>query len=104
MRKEIKKLLKEYEKYAKENGICLNPDKKVVEFLLNGILEKEKKYGKRYCPCRRITGDKEKDKKIICPCVYCKEEIKKYGHCHCFLFVRCRRKKMKFLIIKVEPR
>ena len=32
-------------------------------------------------------GDAEKDKKIICPCVYHIEEIDREGECHCQLFV-----------------
>jgi len=92
MEEKIKKLWKEYERYAKENGFCLNPNKKIVKFLLKGILEKEKKYGKRYCPCRRVTGNKEIDERFICPCIYCKEEVERSGHCHCFLFVSKKRK------------
>lgn len=84
----VEKLIKKYEEYAKENRFELNPDKKVVEGIINGLLEKEKKFGERYCPCRRITGDKEEDKKLICPCYWHKEEIKKDGKCFCGLFVR----------------
>ncbi len=85
---EFQNLLKEYQDYAQKNGFHINPDKKVVNFLINALIERKKKYGERYCPCRVITGDKEKDKKIICPCVYHKEEIEKQGHCHCGLFVK----------------
>lgn len=81
-------LIKEHEEYAEQNGFKLNPDKKVVEVIIKGLLEREKKFGARYCPCRRITEDKEEDKKIICPCIYHKEEIEKDGKCFCGLFVR----------------
>ncbi len=84
----IKKLSKEYEEYAKKNGFKLNPDKKIVKMLIEGLLKNEKKFGKKYCPCRNISGDLEVDKKIICPCIYHKKEIKEEGHCHCLLFVR----------------
>ena len=83
----VEELIKEYEMCAAENGFKLNPDKKVVEGIVKVLLEREKKFGARYCPCRRITGNKEEDKKIICPCVYHKEEIEKDGHCLCRLFV-----------------
>ena len=86
--KEFKRLLKQYRDYAKDNGFRLNPDKKVVNQLIKALLEREKKYGKRYCPCRRVKNIQKEDDKIICPCVYHKEEIKKDGHCHCFLFVK----------------
>jgi len=81
-------LIKQYENYAQANGLKLNPDIKIVEAIVKGLLMKEEKFGARYCPCRRVTGDKEEDKKIICPCIYHKEEIKKEGHCLCNLFVR----------------
>jgi len=84
----VGKLLEEYQAYARKEGFCLNPDKKLVEGLVRALIERERKYGERYCPCRLITGDREKDKKIICPCAYHKKEIEKDGHCHCLLFVR----------------
>ena len=81
-------LIKEYEDHAEKNGFQLNPNKEVVKRLIKGLLENEKKYGQRYCPCRRITGNKEEDKPKICPCVYHLEEIEKDGHCLCGLFVK----------------
>jgi ferredoxin-thioredoxin reductase catalytic subunit len=87
-KKEFEKLLKEYQGYAKKNGFHLNPDQKVVDSLIGVLLEREKKYGKKYCPCHRVKNIKKEDDKIICPCVYHKKEIEKYGHCHCFLFVK----------------
>ena len=84
----VQKIVKECEKYADENGLKLNPDRGVVEKIVKGLLENEKKYKARYCPCRRITGNQEEDKKIICPCVYHLEEIEKEGHCLCGLFVK----------------
>ncbi len=88
MNRKIKKLAKEFERYAKENGFRLNPDSKIAEGTIRGLLENEKKHGQRYCPCRRVTGNREEDKKIICPCIYHKKEIEEQGHCHCRLFSR----------------
>ena len=82
----IEKLIKEYEKYAKENGWRLNPDKKIVERIVKGLLANEKKYGFRYCPCRRVTGNPEDDKPKICPCQFMQKEIEEQGHCLCGLF------------------
>jgi ferredoxin-thioredoxin reductase catalytic subunit len=81
-------LTKEYEEYAAENGFSLNPQRKIVEGIVKSLLERDEQCGQRYCPCRRITGDKEEDKKIICPCVFHLAEIEKDGHCHCGLFVK----------------
>jgi thioredoxin 1 len=70
--------VQEYQDYASKNGLKLNPDKKVVETIVNGLLANEKKHGARYCPCRR--------EKTLCPCQASREEIAKDGHCHCGLF------------------
>jgi len=77
-----------YEEYAEKNGFALNPNKKVVEGIVKSLLEREKKFGFRYCPCRKITGNEEEDKKIICPCQFHRLEIEKDSHCLCGLFVK----------------
>ncbi len=88
MEKEEKQLIKKSKDYAKSVGINLNPDKKIVEGIVKGLLRNKKQKGELYCPCRVVTGNKEKDKEIICPCVFHLSEIKKDGHCHCNLFVK----------------
>ncbi|MFN4133554.1 MAG: ferredoxin-thioredoxin reductase catalytic domain-containing protein [Candidatus Hadarchaeales archaeon] len=85
---EIEKLREMMEKYAKSQGYRLNPDETVTATILKGLLENEKKYGYRYCPCRVVEGDRTKDAPKICPCKWHKEEIEQMGHCHCGLFVR----------------
>ena len=69
--------------YALDNGFKLSPDTRLVKTLLRGMANNLKLYGMPYCPCRRRTGNIKKDKKIVCPCVYHKKEIKKWGHCYC---------------------
>jgi len=75
------------ERYAKSQGFQLNPDDKILDVIIQGLLQNEQKLGRRYCPCRAITGDPGQDRKIICPCIYHKNELKQMGHCHCGLFV-----------------
>lgn len=75
-------------KYAESQGFELNPKENIVNGIMEGLAANEKKYGYSYCPCRIVTGKKEIDKYIICPCIYHKEEIKKQGRCHCGLFVK----------------
>jgi len=82
-----KELKKVSERYADSQKFKLNPDKKIVESIIKGLLANEKKFGYRYCPCRAVTGNEEMDRKIICPCVVHKDEIKRMGHCLCGLFV-----------------
>jgi thioredoxin len=84
----IEELIKNYEDYAQKNGFKLNPDRKTVERLIIGLLANEKKYGARYCPCRRVTGNPEEDKGKVCPCQWHREEIERDGHCFCGLFVK----------------
>ena len=81
-------LIKECQDYADKNGFKLNPNTEVQSRLVKGLLENEKKYGQRYCPCRRVTGNAEEDRPKICPCQWHKEEIEKNGHCLCQLFVK----------------
>lgn len=76
------------EKVAIERGVKVNPDERVVKAILMGLLKNEEKYGKRYCPCRVVTGDREADDPKVCPCAWMMEDIEKSGRCHCGLFVR----------------
>jgi len=85
---DINAIIERYDNYAKSNGFRLNPNRKAVEGIIAGLLANEKKYGKKYCPCRRVSGNKEEDAKKICPCAFHKEEIEKDGHCFCNLFVK----------------
>jgi|SRR3989344_1338657 len=85
---DIAGMMDRYDNYAKSNGFRLNPDKTAVERVLKGLIANEGKYGKKYCPCRRVTGNEEEDSKKICPCAFHKDEIEKDGHCFCKLFVK----------------
>lgn len=84
----IEQTIKNYEDYARKNGFQMNPNKKIAENVIKGLLANEGKHGARYCPCRRITGDKEEDAKKVCPCVWHKQEISEQGFCTCRLFVK----------------
>lgn len=76
-------LLEKSKKYASKCGFKLNPDKRIVQLIIEGLIENKHKYGKYYCPCRL-----EHTERTICPCVYCKKEIKQNGKCLCGLFVK----------------
>jgi len=86
------KIRKMLNRYADSNPFRLNPDQKVVDRVISGLVMRKKKYGHAYCPCRIVTGNPENDKKAICPCVYHVEEIKQDGECHCKLFVSANEK------------
>ena len=57
--------LKHLSKYAEEKGFKITQNKKVVTTIIKGSLENEKKFSALYCPCRRMTGNLKRDKKII---------------------------------------
>ncbi len=86
--KAAKQLLKSIRRYARASGYIIQPNKKILAVVLKGLLNNIKKYGYKYCPCRKVTGNIFEDKKIICPCVYHKDEIKRDGYCKCMLYYR----------------
>jgi len=88
MEKDIEEAIKKYEEYAKENGLVLNPNRVLLEGLAKRLLENEKKYGARYCPCRVAKSQPQIEEKNVCPCFYSKKEIEENGHCLCWLFLK----------------
>ena len=81
-------ILLKMKRYADEKGYVLNPNIRIRNILIKGLARNYRRYGELYCPCRRVTGDPEKDKLIICPCKYHEDEIREMGRCHCGLFLR----------------
>jgi ferredoxin-thioredoxin reductase catalytic chain len=84
--KEIQRIRAWAEEYARKHGYRLNPNEKQLNVVLRGLARIKGRTGEQYCPCRVRSGDTEKDKIIICPCVYHEDEITKEGHCHCNFF------------------
>lgn len=74
--------------YAKEKGFILNVNEKQLETVLRGLARNQEKFGAAYCPCRLRSGDPEKDRIIVCPCIYHEQEIEEQGACHCKLFFK----------------
>jgi len=84
----IDEFIKRSREYAQKSGFKLNSDESAVQRVAKGIFANEKKYGKKYCPCRRVAGNEAEDAKKICPCIWHKDEIEKDGKCFCALFVK----------------
>jgi ferredoxin-thioredoxin reductase catalytic chain len=79
-----------YEKLRKDAdnaGYHLNPDAVFSKDLIRGLLETDKRYGYRACPCRLASGIKDEDLDIICPCDYRDSDLDDYGVCYCALYV-----------------
>jgi ferredoxin-thioredoxin reductase catalytic subunit len=60
------------ERYLRRSPYRLFPDDVIV---------------RQYCPCRKVTGDRDADRPNICPCRSHHEDIARDGHCECRLFV-----------------
>ncbi|MEA2070363.1 MAG: ferredoxin-thioredoxin reductase catalytic domain-containing protein, partial [Asgard group archaeon] len=75
------------EMVAEKQGWYLHPDPEFLEMLIKGLTTNYNRYGYFGCPCRLNSGEKEKDKDIICPCDYCVPDQKDYGHCYCGLYL-----------------
>jgi len=74
-------------KWAESTGYHLNPDQEFTRGLVEGLLVNRERYGYQACPCRLASGDKEKDKDIICPCEYRDPDLADWGACYCALYV-----------------
>lgn len=74
--------------YAEKNGLRLNTDYDLVVQAIKGLAQNKKEYGIQYCGCRQVTGDAQKDKDLICPCIHRTLDIRKKGSCKCGLFVK----------------
>jgi ferredoxin-thioredoxin reductase catalytic chain len=83
----IQQLYEALKKVQEPKGYYFNAEKERVFELLDGLLVNKERYGYMGCPCRLLSGDRENDKDIICPCVYRKPDVEEYGSCYCNLYV-----------------
>ena len=84
---DVEKLYEMLKKVQEPKGYYFSKDKERVHELLEALLENKKRYGYMCCPCRLASEDREKDKDIICPCVYRGPDVEEYGSCYCNLYV-----------------
>ena len=83
----VEKVYAHLDEWAESTGYHLNPDREFTRDLVESLLINRKRYGYQACPCRLASGDKEKDRDIICPCVYRDPDLEEYGRCYCALYV-----------------
>ena len=74
-------------KVQEPKGYFFNNDMEKVYELLQGLLVNKERYGYMACPCRLASGNREKDRDIICPCEYRAPDVKEFGTCYCSLYV-----------------
>jgi ferredoxin-thioredoxin reductase catalytic chain len=84
---DTQQLYETLKKIQESKGYYFNKDKNRVFDLLEGLLINKERYGYMGCPCRLLSGNRENDKDIICPCVYRKPDVEEYGSCYCNLYV-----------------
>jgi ferredoxin-thioredoxin reductase catalytic subunit len=84
---DAEKLYEMLRKVHEPKGYYFSNDKERVFELMEGLLLNKDRYGYTCCPCRLASGDREKDKDIICPCVYREEDVEEFGSCYCNLYV-----------------
>ena len=74
-------------KVQEPKGYYFNKDNERTFELLEALLHNKERYGYMGCPCRLLSGDRAKDRDILCPCVYSVPDIEAYGSCYCNLYV-----------------
>jgi len=74
-------------RWAESTGYNLNPDEEFTRGLVEGLLINRQRYGYQSCPCQLASGDKQKDRDIICPCDYRDADLEEWGACYCALYV-----------------
>ena len=84
---DVQKLYEMLKKAQEPKGYYFNEDKERTLELLEALLKNKERYGYMGCPCRLVSGDREWDKDIICPCVYREPDVEEYGSCYCNLYV-----------------
>jgi ferredoxin-thioredoxin reductase catalytic subunit len=78
-------------KHTAQSACRLNPDQRMVDALIDGLLRRKARFGDYYCPCRVVTGKADADRRNVCPCETHEAEIAEKGRCHCGLYVGPRK-------------
>jgi ferredoxin-thioredoxin reductase catalytic subunit len=84
---DVEQLYESLRRLQEPKGYLFNQDRQRVLELLEALLLNRKRYGYMACPCRLASGDRDKDRDIICPCVYREPDISEFGSCYCNLYV-----------------
>lgn len=84
---EEEKLYDLLSKIQEPKGYYFNKNRTWALSIIADLLVNKARYGYMACPCRLAAGDREKDKDIICPCVYRVPDVAEYGSCYCNLYV-----------------
>ncbi len=101
---EVDRVFRQIDSDAESGGYHLNPDEAFVKELVRGLIENERRYGYRSCPCRLAMGSKEADLDIICPCDYRDPDLAESNACYCALYVSLGVKKGEQMVDAIPER
>ena len=87
VRTEVDDLHDMLKKGQEAKGYYFNRDRERTFDLLRGLLTNKDRHGYMACPCRLASGRRDKDRDIICPCIYRKPDVDEFGACYCQLYV-----------------
>ncbi len=81
-------LKKMFSKVVDPLGYKFSSDEELVDFLLEQEVNIEKEKGSPFCPCQGLTGEREHDMKLVCPCIpFHREHYDAMKRCWCGLYV-----------------
>jgi len=78
--KNIAKMEKFVETFARKSGSYLHPQREITDFLVIGLAKNIDEVGRPLCPCMFFEDKQEEIRKKfwICPC----EEMQRWKYCH----------------------
>lgn len=77
------------EALTQNNDFILNPAKEHLSLVIDGVMENEREYDLKLCPCQLRDDTRERDLELLCPCNFKSQEIwQSDGRCWCGLFVK----------------
>jgi ferredoxin-thioredoxin reductase catalytic chain len=69
-------------------GYKFTPDAELRDFLLEQEVALEDKHGIPFCPCQPLTPDRQRNMRIVCPCIpFHRKHFDAMKRCWCGLFV-----------------
>lgn len=78
-----------WQNFTEDQDFILNPDSAHVDTIVKGVLDNEKKFGLKLCPCQIRDNTKQRDLELLCPCNFKVQDTWiKQGRCWCGLFVK----------------
>lgn len=86
--KRKQRLREMFQKVVDPLGYKFSPDEEIVDFLLEQEVIIEIEHGHPFCPCQGLTGERELDMKIVCPCIpFHRAHFDAMKRCWCGLYV-----------------